>query len=118
MVVRGARKQRRHVALRASLGVGFQILTARIHQGHDGSRELLAEDERRAHRQRGRDIGPKSPPQAAPDLDQKRKQHRDGRDCPSPIGPGARVPRRWKPNQKRFRPRNRNEEGRMGASDG
>jgi len=106
--------------LRASFGVGFQILTARIHQGHDGSRELLAEDERRAHRQRGHDIQSEiSPPQAAPDLDQKRKQHRDGRDCPSPIGPGGSSPATRKPNPKAIPTAGiAMRKGRMEASDG
>jgi len=91
MVVRGARKQRRHIALRPSLGKGFQILPPGIHQRHNAGRERLAEDEGRAHRQRGHDIQSEiSSPQAAPDLDQKGKQHRAGRDCPSPIGPGLK----------------------------
>ena len=53
-----AAKQRRHFPLGGALGIGFQRLPARIHQGNDDAGEILAADKRTSHRQRGNDVEP------------------------------------------------------------
>ena len=86
---RHASQERRHLAVGAALGKVLQILSARIHQGHDDGGEVLPEHKRAGHGEGGNDVQADIPaPQAGDDLDEQCAQDRKGRrgpDCPGPL---------------------------------
>ena len=85
-------QQQRHVAPRAPLGEAFEILAAGIHQRHDCGREVLPEQQRRAHRQGGDNVEAEpAAAQALPYLENKCGQDRDGSCRPDRAGPDAET---------------------------
>ncbi len=88
---RHPRQQGGHLSPGCPLGIALQVLPAGIHQRHDGGGEVLADQQRPRHRQRGDDIEPEiAAAQAGDDLRQEHQQHRHGDRGPDCRRPDAK----------------------------
>ncbi len=85
---RHAREQSRHLAAGATLGEALQVLSARIHQGHDHCSQVLPEDQGAGHGESRDDVETHfSPPETRDDFAKQGAQHRNRRGSPDDPRP-------------------------------